>query len=120
MLPAIALAVEAMGGAEALGPELMQLAEFATESEGGGFHVPLRSSWLESFDYEPTTSEMTVNMQDGGSYAYPGTSIATAIAFANAPSPGSYYDQNIKLGGSRGRSSTPSMSTGRTSRIHGI
>jgi hypothetical protein len=59
-------------------------------------------------------------MQDGGSYTYSGSSIATAIAFANAPSPGSFYDSNIKLGGSKGRSSTPSIFTGRTSRIHGI
>ena len=106
------------GGAEALGPEIMSLADVATEAEDGGFHVPLQSSWLDSFDYEPLMGTLTVNMQDGGSYTYPGTSIATALAFANAPSPGSYYDANIKLSG-KGGSSTPTF-TGRTSRIHGI
>jgi hypothetical protein len=95
----------------------MQLADLATNAEDGDIHVPLRSTWLESFDYFMLTGTLTVNMQDGGSYTYPGTSIATAIAFANAPSPGSYYDQNIKLGG---QSSAPSISIGRTSRIHGI
>ena len=118
MLPAVGLAIEALG-AEALTPELMQLAEIATEAEDGAFHVPLKSGWLESFDYELATSTLTVNMQDGGSYTYPGTSIATAIAFANAPSPGSFYDSNIKLGGSKGRSA-PVAAPGRMFRIHGV
>ena len=119
MLPAVGIALEGLS-AEALTPELMQLAELASDAEGGDIHVPLRSSWLESFDYTLMTSTLTVNMQDGGSYEYPGTSIATAIAFANAPSPGSYYDQNIKLSGSKGSSSTPSIFPGRMFRIHGI
>jgi hypothetical protein len=117
MLPAIGLALEAMG-AEALSPAILQLAELATEAEDGELTVPLRSSWLESFVYTIATGEMIVRMQDGGSYTYPGTSISTAIGFANAGSPGSYYDANIKLGG-KGGSSTPSY-TGRTSRIHGV
>jgi hypothetical protein len=72
MLPAVGLAIEALG-AEALTPELMSLAELATEADGGDLHLPLRSSWLDSFDYELATSTLTVNMQDGGSYEYPGT-----------------------------------------------
>lgn len=119
MLPAVGLALEELG-AEALTPELMQLAELAGGAEGSDLHVPLRSSWLESFDYTLMTSTLTVNTQDGGSYEYPGTSITTAIAFANAPSPGSFYDRSIKLSGSKGSSSTPSIFRGRTSRIHGI
>ena len=118
MLPAIGLALEAMGGAEALGPGIMELAELATEAEDGEFHVPLQSSWLSGFDFEPLMGELTVHLQNGASYSYAGTSVATAVAFANAPSPGSYYDSNIKLSG-KGGSSTPTF-TGRTSRIHGI
>jgi hypothetical protein len=62
---------------------------------------------------------LTLNMQSGSSYEYPGTSITTAIGFAKAPSPGSYYDENIKLGGPKERSA-PAASAGRISRIHGI
>ena len=83
MLPAVGLALED-SGAEALAPELMQLAELANSAEDGDIHVPLRSSWLESFDYTLLTGDLTVNMQDGGSYTYPGTSISTVLAFANA------------------------------------
>jgi hypothetical protein len=116
MLPAVAL--EGLG-AEALTPELMQLAELATESEGGGLYIPLKSSWLEGFEYEPQSGELTMHMKSGNSYNYPGTSIATAIGFAKAPSPGSYYDENIKLGGSKGRSA-PIAAPGRMFRIHGV
>ena len=118
MLPAVGLALEALG-TEALTPGIMQLAELATSAEDGDIHVPLRSSWLDSFDYSLMSGTLTVNMQDGGSYEYPGTSISTALAFANAPSPGSFYDKNIKLSGKGG--STPSSSSGgREFRIHGI
>ena len=116
MLPAVGLALEALG-TEALTPELMALADLATDAEDGGIHVPLRSSWLESFDYELATGELTVNLQNGNSYTYPGTSPATAIGLAKAPSPGAYYDENIKLGGSGGHTAAQQ---GRTSRIHGI
>ncbi len=117
MLPAVGLALESLG-AEALSPAILQLAELAIEADDGELTVPLRSSWLESFVYTIATGELTVKMKDGGSYTYPGTSIATALGFANAGSPGSYYDANIKLSG-KGGSSTPTF-TGRTSRIHGI
>ena len=118
MLPAVGLALEELG-AEALTPELTELAELATSAEDGGIHVPLRSSWLESFDYALLTGELTVNMQNGGSYTYPGVSIATAIGFAKASSPGSYYDENIKVGGSKGRSA-PVAAPGRMFRILGV
>ena len=118
MLPAVGLAIEALG-AEALAPGLMDLAELATSAEDGDIHVTLQSSWLESFDYTLMTGELTVNLQNGSSYTYPGTSIATAIGFAKAASPGSYYDENIKLGGSKGHAA-PVISTELMFRIHGV
>jgi|SRR5208337_447319 len=115
MLPAVGLAFEALG-AEALSPELLQLAEFASEKgEGGGLYVPLRSSWIEGFEYDPLTRDLTVYLQNGSSCTYPGTSITTAIGLANAASPGSYYDENIELG-----TKAHTAPQGRMFRIHGV
>src|SRR5208337_5513376 len=116
MLPAIGLAVEALGGAEALGPEFMQLAELATnKGEGGGLYVPLKSSWLVGMEYDPLSGDLTVHTKNVGSYTYPGTSPATAAGLATAASPGSNYDENIKLG-----TKAHAAPQGRMFRIHAV
>jgi len=117
MIPALLaeVGIEAIG-AEALSPELLRLAKFASgKGDGGGLYVPLRSSWLEGFEYDPLSGDLTVHLQNGSSYTYPGTSPATAAGLASAASPGSYYDENIKLG-----TKAHAAPQGRMFRIHAV
>ena len=43
---------------------------------------------------------------DSGTYEYPGMDRATFEAFASAPSPGEFYNENIKLKGEATSAST--------------
>lgn len=56
----------------------------------------LKSSNLQSAEYDPTTSELVVTFRSGASYAYSGVDQAAYDDLLTATSPGKYLARWIK------------------------
>jgi hypothetical protein len=56
----------------------------------------LRSSNLASADYAPETQSMTIVFKGGGRYSYADVPESVYAGLLAAPSPGSYFAQNVK------------------------
>ena len=58
-------------------------------------NYPVSSSWIESVDYDPQTSQLTGHFVGGRSFTLP-VDKSTFDAFINAPSKGRFWNQNFK------------------------
>lgn len=82
--------------AEALAASLVERGVNAILGSESTVNVSMQSSFISELIYNSDTSDLTVNMQNGSSYTYPGIDQGTFEAFATDPSPGSFYNANIK------------------------
>ena len=58
--------------------------------------VPLQSSNLASYQYDPTAQELYISFKNGGRYKYTGVPQDVADGLGEASSPGSYFQSDIK------------------------
>jgi hypothetical protein len=61
----------------------------------GTLMIPLNSSAIAAAGYERGT--LYVQFHTGAIYEYPGTSSSVFVGLINAPSPGAYYNEFIRL-----------------------
>jgi hypothetical protein len=58
--------------------------------------TPLQSSNLSGCDYDPATRTLTIAFNSGSTYAYAGVSEDVYDGLRTSPSPGSYFQRQIK------------------------
>jgi hypothetical protein len=56
----------------------------------------VRSSAIQSVEFDDETGELVVTFRNGSSYTYPNVTIGTYEEFVNSSSPGSYWHSNLK------------------------
>lgn len=56
----------------------------------------LRSSFIKEIGYDPDTGELTVMLASGREYTHEGVPQEVVTAFLAAPSPGRFYNAQIK------------------------
>lgn len=97
------------------------LARFGVEAlaDDTRVNVTVRSSFITEIIFDPPSKIMTVVMQSGKTYEYPGTTMAVFQAFATSPSPGSYYNDHVKLKNGGGSSAAPSIVRGTSNIFRG-
>jgi hypothetical protein len=54
------------------------------------------SSNVSRISFDPDTRELTVTFRGGSAYVLNGVDATTASDFANDPSPGGYYNRNLR------------------------
>lgn len=59
-------------------------------------HFTLASSWLTGATYDPETQDLTVSTISGRDYTHPGVPPDVVAGLRAAPSPGSFYNSEIK------------------------
>jgi hypothetical protein len=64
--------------------------------ELSGQTIPLSSSWLTSCQYDKDTQALDVTMQNGNTYNLTGVPPDTFLAFIDAPSPGTFWNNELK------------------------
>jgi hypothetical protein len=57
---------------------------------------PIKSSLIKSEAYDPLVKRLHIELQSGKVYEYSGVSPQLYAAFLRAPSPGAYFNANIK------------------------
>jgi len=55
-----------------------------------------RSSLIRAIDYDSTTLTLKVELVSGKVYSYGGVPRSVVVEFANAPSPGRYWNAEVK------------------------
>jgi hypothetical protein len=73
--------------------ELLQL---ALERGEDIIRVPMNSSAIESLEYQPEVAQLTVVFTDGYEADYDGIEQWRFMEFVNAPSPGSFFNANVR------------------------
>jgi hypothetical protein len=58
--------------------------------------IPVSSSCISAYDYDPTTMELEITFRSGRTYTYSGVTPDVAAGFAAASSKGSYFNEEIK------------------------